>query len=283
MREGVGESGKAVLNRTAIRRDIDLQQLIVEQIRAPERARVSEAAPIALNIEVSIPGTLEIETTLAHLSLRGDLRIVGDTVHYGVLGRLEALPGCELELSCFQYELDRASVTFTSPETIAPSLDVLARTTVQTYVFTVALVGPLNHLTPTFTSSPALPEMDIVSLLFVGRTAEQATQSQTGAVASSFLTTALTGAVTKRARTLLDVDELQIDPFASTQSGSPTARLTVAKQLSRTWNVTISTNLTSNREEIVASRWRLGQGIYLQANREADGSYSMEVKWQRRY
>ena len=50
---------------------------------------------------------------------------------------------------------------------------------------TVALVGPLNHLTPTFTSSPALPEMDIVSLLFVGRTAEQASQSQTGAVASS--------------------------------------------------------------------------------------------------
>jgi hypothetical protein len=27
----------------------------------------------------------------------------------------------------------------------------------------------------------------------------------------------------------------------------------------------------------------MGQGIYLEANREADGSYSMEVKWQRRY
>jgi hypothetical protein len=276
-------SGKAVLNRTAFRRDIDLQQLVVEQIRAPERARVSEAAPIALNIAVNIPGTLEIETTLAHVSLRGDLRIVGNTARYGVLGRLEALPGGELELSGVQYELDRASVTFTSPETIAPSLDVLARTTVQTYDITIALVGPLNHLTPTFTSSPALPEMDIVSLLFVGRTAEQASQSQTGAVASSFLTTALTGAVTKRARTLLDVDELQIDPFASTQSGSPTARLTVAKQLSHNWNVAISTNITSNREEIVTSRWRLGQGVYLQANREADGSYSMEVKWQRRY
>jgi hypothetical protein len=276
-------SGNAVLNRTTFRRDLDLQKLIVEQLRAPERARATEASPIALNIAVNIPGTLEIETTLARVSLRGDLRIVGNTARYGVLGRLEALPGGELELSGVRYEIDHASVTFTSPDRIEPSLDVLARTTVQTYDITVALVGPLNHLTPTFTSSPALPEMDIVSLLFVGRTAEQATQSQTGAVASSFLTTALTGAVTKRARTLLDVDELQIDPFASTQSGSATARLTVAKQLSRTWNVTISTNLTSNREEIVTSRWRLGQGVYLQANREADGSYSMEVKWQRRY
>jgi hypothetical protein len=276
-------SGKAVLNRTAFRRDIDLQKLIVEQLRAPERARVTEASPIALNISVDVPGTLEVETALAHLSLRGNLRIVGNTARYGVLGRLEALPGGELELSGVQYELDHATVTFTSPERIEPSLDVLARTTVQSFDITVALVGPLNHLTPTFTSSPALPEMDIVSLLFVGRTAEQATGSQTGAMASSFITSELTGAVTKRARTLLDVDQLQIDPFASTQSGSPTARLTVAKQLSRKWNVTVSTNLTSNREEIVTSRWRLGQGIYLEASREADGSYSMEVKWQRRY
>jgi hypothetical protein len=276
-------SGKAVLNRTAFRRDIDLQKLIVEQIRAPERARVTEAAPIALNIAVNVPGTLEVETTLAHLSLRGDLRVVGSTARYGVLGRLEALPGGELELSGVQYELDRASVTFTSPDRIEPVLDVLARTTVQSFDITVGLVGTLDHLTPTFTSSPALPEMDIVSLLFTGRTAEQASGSQTGAMASSFITSELTGAVTKRARTLLDVDQLQIDPFASTQSGSPTARLTVAKQLTHNWNVTVSTNLTSNREEIVTSRWRLGQGIYLEANREADGSYSMEVKWQRRY
>jgi TamB, inner membrane protein subunit of TAM complex len=276
-------SGSAVLNRTAFRRDLDLQKLVVEQLRAPERARVTEASPIALNISVNIPGTLEIETTLAHLSLRGDLRVVGTTARYGVLGRLEALPGGELNFSGVQYELDRGSVTFTSPDRIEPVLDVLARTTVQSYDITVALVGPLDHMTPTFSSSPALPEMDIVSLLFVGTTAQQASGSQTGAMASSFLTSALTGAVTNRARTLLDVDQLQIDPFASTQSGSPTARLTVAKQLSRTWNVTVSTNLTSNREEIVTSRWRLGQGIYLVTSREADGSYSMEVKWQRRY
>jgi hypothetical protein len=276
-------SGKAVLDRTAFRRDIDLQKLVIEQLRAPERARVTEASPIALDISVSVPGTLEVETALARLSLRGDVRIVGNTARYGVLGRLEALPAGELELSGVRYELDHASVTFTSPERIAPSLDVLARTTVQSFDITVGLVGPLNHLTPTFTSSPALPEMDIISLLFVGRRAEEATQTQTGAVASSFLTSELTGAVTKRARTLLDVDQLQIDPFASTQSGSPTARLTVAKQLTHNWSVTISTNLTSNREEIVTSRWRMGQGIYLEANREADGSYSMEVKWQRRY
>jgi hypothetical protein len=281
--ENLSLSGKAVLNRTAFRRDIDLQKLIVEQLRAPERARAAEGAPLTLNIAVDVPGTLEVETALARLAVKGDIRIVGTTARYGVLGRLEALPGGEMELSGAQYQLDRASVTFTSADRIEPHLDVQARTTVQSYDITVGLIGTPDRLTPTFTSSPALPEMDIISLLFVGRLAEEASQTQTGAVASSFLTAELTGAVTKRARTLLDVDQLQIDPFASTQSGSPTARLTVAKQLAHDWLVTVSTNLTSNREEIVNSRWRLGLGLYLQASREADGSYSMEVQWQRRY
>jgi hypothetical protein len=108
-------------------------------------------------------------------------------------------------------------------------------------------------------------------------------QTGPGALASSFLTDQLTGAVTKRARTLLDVDQMRVDPFAATQSGSPTARLTVVKRMNRDWTVTVATNLAANREEVVTSRWRLRQGIYLEANREVDGSYSLEVKWQRRY
>jgi hypothetical protein len=45
----------------------------------------------------------------------------------------------------------------------------------------------------------------------------------------------------------------------------------------------MSTNLAANSEEVVTSRWRLAQGVYLEANREQDGSYSLEVKWQHRY
>ncbi len=276
-------SGKLTLQRTFYRSQLDLQKLVVENLMAPERARSGEGSPMTLNITVDVPGTFEIQSPLARLAAKGSLRIVGTTAKYGVLGRLEALPGGELEFSGTRYELDRGVVTFGNPDRLEPRLDVLARTTVQSYDITVGLVGTLDRLTPTFSSIPALPEMDIVSLVFVGRRESEASSVQTGAAASSFLTGELAGAVTRRARTLLDVDQLQVDPFASTQSGSPTARLTVSKQLTRDWLVVVSANLTSNREEIVTSRWRLGQGIYLEAAREADGSFSMVVKWQRRY
>jgi translocation and assembly module TamB len=276
-------SGRLSLQRTYYRRPVDLQKLVVEAILARERAQADEESPMALNIAVDVPGTFEVESPLARLTARGSLRIVGTTARYGVLGRLESLPGAELEFSGTRYQLDRGVVTFNSPDSVEPRLDVLARATVQSYDITVSVVGTLDRMTPTFTSVPALAEMDIISLLVVGRRGNEATASQTGAAASSFLTGTLTGAVTNRARTLLDVDQLQVDPFASTQSGSPTARLTVAKQLTRDWLFVVSTNLTSNREEIVTSRWRVGLGVYLEAARQADGSYSVGIQWQRRY
>jgi translocation and assembly module TamB len=220
---------------------------------------------------------------LARLTARGDVRLVGTSAHPGLLGRLEVLPGGELEMSDVRYEIDRATVTFSDPTRIEPFLDVVGHTTVQSWDITVTLVGTFERLTPTFTSTPPLPEMDIVALLSVGRRVEEVGQVQAGAAASSFLTEQLTGAVTNRARSLLALDQLSVDPVATSTTGNPTARLTVAKQLSRDWTVTVSTTLASNREEVIVSRWRLGLGVYLEATRDTDGSYSLDVKWQHRY
>ena len=280
--DNLSVTGETTLQRTVYRRELSLQKLIVEGLLAPVRS-TPEAGAINLNLHVAVPSTLELAMPLAHLTARGDVRLVGTSAHPGLLGRLEVLPGGELEMSGVRYELDRATVTFTDPTRIEPFLDVVGHTTVQNWDITVALVGTLERLTPTFTSTPPLPEMDILALLSVGRRVEEVGQVQAGAAASTFLTDQLTGAVTNRARSLLSLDQLTVDPVATSETGSPTARLTVAKQLSRNWIVTVSTTLASNREEVIVSRWRLGLGVFLEATRDTDGSYSMDVKWQHRY
>lgn len=276
-------TGEATLQRTLYTRPLDLQRLIIEGVLAPVRARAVDASPVAFNLDVDVPGTLELNTDLARLVARGQLRVVGTSAEPGVLGHLEALPGGELEASGARYELVRGQVSFTDPQAIRPYLDLLARTNVQGFEITVGLVGTLDRMTPTFSANPPLPQWDIISLISMGKRADEAGSAQAGTVASSFLTDQLTNAVASRARTLLDVDQLRVDPFAATESGDPTARLTVVKQLSRNWSVTVATNLTSNREEVVTSRLRLGPGLFLDAQRQADGSYSMELKWQHRY
>jgi len=280
--DNLSVSGDTTLQRTVYRRELSLQKLVLEGLLAPVRSVQDEGA-VALNIRVAVPGTLEVNMPLARLSARGELRVVGTSARPGVLGRLEVLPGAELELSGVRYEVDRATVTFTNPATIEPFLDVAGHTTVQTWDISIGLVGTLERLTPTFSSTPPLPEMDIIALLSVGRREEQVGQVAAGTAASSFLTEQLTGAVTSRARSLLSLDQLRVDPVAASETGNPTARLTVAKQLGRDWTVTVSTTLDSNRQEVIVSRWRLGPGVYLEATRDTDSSYALEVKWQRRY
>ena len=64
---------------------------------------------------------------------------------------------------------------------------------------------------------------------------------------------------------------------------SSTARVTLVKQLAPNWTVVVESNLSSNREEVVISRWYLSPGLFLEATRDTDGSYSLDVKLRRRY
>jgi autotransporter translocation and assembly factor TamB len=274
--------GRATLLRTVYRRDVSLEKLVAEQFLAPERVAGAVGA-VRLDLQVAVPGTLVIETTLASLTASGELRVVGNSSLPGLVGRLEALPGAEAEVLGTRYELDRAVVEFSNPSRIEPVLDVLARTDVQDVQITVGLTGLLDRLSLTLNSSPPMPEMDVLSLLVTGERADSAAPLQTGAMASTFLTGQLASAATRRARTLLDLQEFRVDPYFASESGQPAARVTVTKRLSPKWTVTVASNLESNREEVVKTRWRVAPGVYVEAERDQKGAYSLDVKWLRRY
>jgi len=276
-------SGSGTVEPTSYRQNVSLQSLVLDALLGAERLPAAEEAPVSLNLAVRVPGTFLVENATARLAFEGELRIVGTSSLPGVLGELTALPGGEITLSGVRYDVDHAIVTFADPRAIAPYLDVLIRGTVDYWEVTAAVSGTLDRLTPTLSSNPPLPDSDILGLISSGGAVSRAGVGEGQAVAGGLLLEQLTGAVAGRARTLLDLDQLRIDPAVLSQTGDPTARVTVVKQLNPNWSVTVSTNLAANREEIVVSRWRLAPGVYLEAMRDGDGSYSMEVKWKRRY
>lgn len=276
-------TGEVEVQPTVYRRDLDLQRLVLEQLLSPVRAAPTSEGAVQLDIDVHIPGTLKVETALARLTLRGDLRVVGTSAQPGVLGRIEVLPGGELTLGVNRYELDRGTVTFSNPDRIDPFLDVHARTAVEFIDVNVSMQGTLDHLTSSFSSNPPLTEMDILSLLALGTPSGVGGETSAGALATSFLSDQIAGTVARRARTLLDVDQLRLDPYLISETNTPAARVTVVKRISQDWTVTYSTNLASNRDDLVKSRWRVSPGVFFEVNRDSDGSYWAELKWQRRY
>lgn len=281
---GLQLGGELTLRRSVYQREVNLQRLVLDELTARSTAPAAAKGLVAFDVKIHVPGTLEVRTPMARIAAQGELRLVGDSAQPGLLGRLEVFPGGELELSGVTYEVERASVSFTDPTGIRPVLDLQAYGTVENFTLKVGLAGTLDRLVPTLSSDPPLPEADILALMALGvNPSSVAATTSASTMASSFLTEQLTGAVTQRTRTLLALDQLRIDPFVTTESGTPTARVTAVKQLSPDWSVTVSTNLSSNREEVVVSRWRIAKDVFLEATRDSDGSYSLEVRWRRQY
>lgn len=277
-------AGNVTLRRSLYQRDVNLQRLVLEELTSPERLVPKAKGLVAFDVHIQVPGTFEVRTPMARLAAQGELRLLGHSGQPGVLGRLEALPGGELELSGVAYEVERASVTFTDPNGLRPILDLQARGLVQNFAVSLGLSGTLDRLVPSLSSDPPLPEADILALIALGVSpASVGATASTSTMASSFLAEQLAGAVTQRTRNLLALDQLRIDPVLTAETGPPTARVTMVKQLSPDWSVTVSTNLSSNREEVLVSRWRVGKDVYVEATRDSDGSYSLEVRWRRRY
>ena len=275
--------GDVTVVEAAFREQINLNTLVLDQVFARERDVLPTAEPIAFNVAVHIPDTLDIDTLPLRLQGRGELRLVGTSERLGMIGRVDALPGGELEYSGQRYEIDRATVSFSQPDRIDPAFDVLARAWVDNVEVTIGLVGTLERFKPTFSSNPPLSQTDILGLISSGKRGDEGDPDSLSSAASTFVNGQLASAVSSRARSLLNVDQLRLDPAAATTTGEPTTRMTVAQQLTRTWTVSISSNLSSNREEAVRSVWRVGQGLLIEAMRNADGSYTAGVKWQRRY
>ena len=94
---------------------------------------------------------------------------------------------------------------------------------------------------------------------------------------------AITAEIDRRARHLLPVDQIRVDPFAESSTGNPTARISVVKQLSPTWTFIVQSNLSAEREEVIVSRWYLAPGLFVEASRDLDGSYGVDLKLRRPY
>src|SRR5205823_1045557 len=93
-----------------------------------------------------------------------------------------------------KYEVSRGIVTFTSERRIEPQLDILATTSAANYDITLQISGPPGETKTELTSSPPLPEPDILAILVTGKTLDEI-RGQEFQVAQTQMLSYLTGRV----------------------------------------------------------------------------------------
>jgi translocation and assembly module TamB len=187
-----------------------------------------------------------------------------------------------------QYTLERGSLTFSNPFRNEPSVDLVAATTVREFDVRLNVYGPVDELETSFSSTPPLPSLDVVSLLTTrstdtlsaigGRTTFEDSGSG-GSSAETFLASQAASLAGQRVGNLFGLDQVQITPLTGASSELSTARLTVGKRLSRDLYLTYSYDPSESGEEIVEVAWQMYPTIVVLLRATDQGSYTADVRW----
>lgn len=277
-------SGDLTVDSASLRTKDDLAALVLRWFGASAPQPATDGG-LALDLHVDADETIELRNPSLRLVGSAALDVSGTINRPGLVGKLQFEEGGEVMLQTLRYEIERATLTFADPQAIEPFIDIQARTFVQNYDITLRLAGTPQRLTPSVSSNPPLPEDEIYGLMAVGYRSDAATAGAMGiGLASSILSQQLTAELDRRAGLTLPVDQVRVDPFAETSTGEPgAARVTVVKQLGSAWTVTVQSNLSGEREEVVVSRWYIAPGIFFEASRDLDGTYGVDLKLRRQY
>jgi translocation and assembly module TamB len=275
-------SGDLEVSRALLRRRDEISAILLDWVEESRGVGAVEGPTLDLHIEAD----RSIESRAPFLNLVGSasVDVSGTPAQLGVGGKLEFDEGGDFTFQGVRYELERCTITFTDPTRVDPFIDFQARAWVQNYQITVRLTGTFDRLVPSVSSDPPLDEAGIYSLLALGHRNEAVGGGAMGVgLASAVLTRQINAELERRARLILPVDQVRLDPFVESATGNPAARVTLVKQLNPKWTVILQSNLSTERQEVIVSRWHVGEGLFVEAIRDIDGTLGIDLKYRRRY
>jgi hypothetical protein len=155
-------------------------------------------------------------------------------------------------------------------------------------------------LQTTCSSDPPLPQADVIALITTGNLSAgpegTSTIAQTGiGTATSILTDTLINAPVQRATDkLFGLNRFEFDPVLTGGRGgqSPTARLTVGRQINRNLAITYSTNVTGETNQVIALEYRVSDRLSFIAQyqqgaidnlRARNNNFNFELRFRKRY
>jgi translocation and assembly module TamB len=295
-------SGAVNLRRAEYTQDIEIADLINRRREASLTegggGGSSFATTTQLDLRVEGRDALVVRNNLADLVGSASLRITGAVEDPVISGRITVSRGT-LTFRNDRYELTRAYIDLPAQRDADPLLNIQAESEIRGYNVIVSLTGPLSQPNAVVRSDPALPQADVVSLITTGDLSSGSTGVSTLAqsglgTAASLLTDTLINAPARRATDkLFGLNRFEIDPLIAGRGGaSPTARLTLGRQINRNLSVTYSTNVTSDQNQVLALEYRVSNRLSFIAQYEQgsvtslasrNNNFSFEIRFRKRF
>jgi translocation and assembly module TamB len=294
-------SGTVNVRRAEYTKDIELADLINRRTESliEQGGELSLAATAQFNdLRVEGRDALIVRNNLADMVGSISLRVNGPVKEPIIAGRITATRGT-FEFRNETYEITRGFIDLPPSRDIDPLLNIQAEGEIRGYDVIISLTGSLSQPTATVRSDPSLPQSDVVALILTGNlsTGETASSPLSGqgvGTAASLLADALINEPARRATDkLFGLNRFEIDPLISGRGGaSPTARLTVGRQINKNLSITYSTNVTSDQNQVLAVEYRLSNRLSFIAQYEQgsvtgfnsrNDNFSFEIRFRKRF
>ncbi|HEX8816702.1 MAG TPA: translocation/assembly module TamB domain-containing protein [Terriglobales bacterium] len=283
-------SGEAVITRFAIAPGFDISTYsgLTQTALSPTSPLLNQ---IHLDVHIVTLPELQFQTNSARLSGEADLRVRGTAAKPVVLGRADIVDG-QVEFNGAKFRIERGEVTFTNPVTTTPVLDLQASTRVRYYDITININGGFDKLNLNYHSEPPLASADIISLLALGQTREEAAQLQSSGqqsvasmASSAALADALNSALSNRSRSLFGISHIRIDPQGLNTTTSPTTTapaVTVEQQVKDNLTLTYTTDVSQTSQQIIQAEYQISKTFSILALRDYNGVVSFELQVRQR-
>ncbi len=293
-------TGNVFVHRTEYSKNIDLAELINRRPQPSiEEGGQFRFATTARFDKLYVQGrnALVMHNNLGDVVASVDLRLDGEVGDPIIQGRVTATRGT-LNFRNAPYELTRGLVEFPARLGADPIVNIEGQSVIRGYRVTALLEGPLSHPTTNVSSEPSLPQGDVVSLVLNGTLSSTDTSTsvlaQSGlGTAASLLTDAVVNAPVSRATNkLFGLSRVEINPVIAGNSSTPTARLTVARRISKDLTVIYSTNIASDPNQVLSVEYRLSDRLSFVADYEQgslrnlstrNNNYSFEIRFRKRF
>lgn len=279
-------AGQVTIQESGLTGDINFDTGLLATITAerqleltPERNPLLEQ--VQFNVDVDTVTPIIVDNNLAKAEVTTDLRVVGTPYEPGLLGRLEVLEGGLVTLNERIYEIERGAITFLDDRRIYPAFDLTLSTRAGNYDVTLGVSGELGDTETTLTSTPALPEPDIMALLVTGRTLEEMRGEEYDVAREqvlSYLTGRVGSSIGRGLQHATGLDEVRIVPQVIANESNPGARLTVAEDITDEVNLIYSVDLADSDDQIWVATYDVTRRFQTRGVRQADNSYRFDFR-----
>jgi translocation and assembly module TamB len=172
--------------------DLEGRMLEIGKRRPEPRPYDKSLEWLGFDVRIAVDGDARIENDLARGAVAGEMTLTGTLAGYGLVGTLATAPGARATFRGNEFYLSRGVLTFNDRHRVSANLDVYGEATVRDFLVSLHLTGTLDAPQLALTSTPALSQQDIVTLLSLGYTSRDAsTATNLSAAATAAATQAL--------------------------------------------------------------------------------------------